>query len=124
MAFQKRFSKQPVDRIDCPVDFVKFLAAHVGDSIDSFEFDCDSGLDVVSATLVGTAVVVVVEGGDSGRAYRVVVDATTANGLVKRLEIQIRVRGQNVTTADVDGGDIGVDLPEDDTETILDGGTP
>ncbi len=119
MGFLGRPTKAPSEEIDYDIDFSAWLDARA-ETIASFTTDCDSGIVVDRALQVGGIVRVFIKGGQNGRAYRVIAEITTAGGLVKRGEIQVRVRGTGeLIGITIDGGD-GSDLGDG---LDVDGGT-
>lgn len=120
MTYQATFQKRPQDVIDFPVDFSVFLVEHA-DAIQSFTYDCDTGLSIGSAARVGSQIMLFCVGGRAGRQYRAYAEITTTGARVKREDIRVRVRGTGIVIGDIDGGD---PWGNPDVGTDYDGGLP
>lgn len=86
------FRKDPSDRLDYDIDYMRWLPP--GDVIESaiatMGGDCTA--TVAQVDVAETAVKVWVDGGASGEAGTLTVRATTAQGRVKELSVQLRIR--------------------------------
>ena len=85
------FSKSPDADESYAVEFASKLDE--GDSIADHSVTAPSGLTVVSSDVDGTAVAIVVSGGEAGLSYRVTVGVETANGLDFAGDVLVRVEG-------------------------------
>jgi hypothetical protein len=92
MALLGRFTKQPAEVIDYPVDFAGWFAGRSGVSIASYTVTAETGITVSTHRKDGFVVTAVMAGGTAGATYKVTVRITTSSGLVKEAEFTIKVR--------------------------------
>lgn len=90
--FIRRFTKAAADSDDYDVDFSPYLTART-DTLDDFDLTVPVGLTYSNPRHHGGIARVRLSGGTSGRSYTVGFVASTTEGRVKRVSIQIRVRG-------------------------------
>ena len=84
-------TKQPVDRLDYDIDFSDWLVGT--DSIVSVTVAIDKpGLISPFQTWTRNIVKVWLEAGLDGEAYKVTVDAETADGRIKQSEFKVKVK--------------------------------
>lgn len=92
MALLGRFTKQPGETIDYPVDFTDWFAGRTGDSIDSYAVTADTGISIATHRRDGFVITAVMTGGTNGTSYKVTVRITTVAGLIKETEFSIKVK--------------------------------
>ena len=92
MAVLGRFTKQPGETIDYPVDFTDWMAGRTGDSITSYTVVAEPGINIATHIRVGNVVTVVLAGGTDGTSYKITVKITTAFPLVKEAEFVVKVK--------------------------------
>lgn len=92
MAILGRFTKQPGETIDYPVDFTDWFEGRTGDSIASHTVTVEPGISIATHTRIGNVVTVVLAGGTTGTSYKTTVKITTAAGLVKEVEFVVKVK--------------------------------
>lgn len=94
MAVIATFEKQPADILDYDIDYAQWLPDN--DTVDSVSVSVTPvGELVVDAALVindGTRVKLWVQGGVTGKTYKVEVTATTTLSRVKQDEVRFRVK--------------------------------
>lgn len=92
MALLGRFTKQPGETIDYPVDFTDWMAGRTGDSIASYTVAVAAGITIATYVRVGNLITVVLSGGTDGVSYKTTVKITTAAGLVKEAEFIVKIK--------------------------------
>lgn len=92
MALLGRYTQQPNEVIDYPVDFTDWMAERVGDSIASYTVAATAGISIATHRRDGNVVTVVLSGGTSGTSYKATVRITTAAGLVKEAEFSVKIK--------------------------------
>lgn len=92
MALLGRFTKQPNEVIDYPVDFTDWMAEHAGDSISGYTVTPAGGISLATHRRDGNVITAVLAGGTNGQRYKITVSITTAAGLVKEAEFQVTVK--------------------------------
>lgn len=85
------FEKQPGERQDYQIEFEDWLR-RLDDTPVSATVAVSPGINLISHELKGTAVKVWMEGGESGKRYKVTATMTTAGGRIKEAEIVIYVK--------------------------------
>lgn len=91
MALLSSFTKQPREILDFDIDYSTVLAGRT-DTISSKTVEVSpSGLTIVSSTLTGNIIKVVVSSGTDSMIYKVTVLATTTAGLVYEDEVNVLV---------------------------------
>lgn len=91
MALLSSFTKQPREILDFDISYATVLAGR-SDSIASKTVEVSPvGLTIVSSTLTGNVIKVVVSSGTDSTIYKVTVLATTTAGLVYEDEVNVLV---------------------------------
>lgn len=85
------FTKQPTEVLDYDVSFADWLGGR-SDLPQTATTTVDPGLTLVSSTLIGQTVKVVLSGGLNGGKYKVTVHLTTDTGLVKEADFFVRIK--------------------------------
>lgn len=91
MGILAKFTKQPVEIQDYDIDFTEYLAGQ-SDTATSHTVQAETGLTVMSSSLVSGVVKVYVAGGVDGSQYKVSATITTTGGRVKQGDILVKVR--------------------------------
>lgn len=87
------FPKRPVDQLDYPIDFTRWLAD--GDTVKSATTrvePADSMVSAVKTEPTPYGVTVWLIDGEPGKTASIIVTATTTQQRVKQIKFQIRVR--------------------------------
>lgn len=89
-----KFTKQPGDTQDYDIDYTKYLAglSDTAPGPTGVAVTVDSGITLVSQSLVNGIVKVWLSGGTSGQTYKVTSTLTTVGGRVKEYEILVAVK--------------------------------
>lgn len=91
MALLGSFTKQPREVLDCDVDYATVLAGRT-DTISNKTVEVTpSGLTIVSSTIYGNKIKVVVSGGTNAVNYKLSVLATSSANLIYEDEINVLV---------------------------------
>jgi len=87
------FEKQPAEVQDYDISFVNWLAA-LSDTGLSIVVTADSGITLVSSSLISGIVKVWLSGGINNTTYKITITLTTANtpARVKQYEFQVKVK--------------------------------
>lgn len=86
-----KFEKQPAEILDYDVDYTEWFEGRQ-DTPASHVVIVPSGITKVSDALTGMTVKVVLGGGLAGEKYKITVRLTTAAGLVKEADFELRVK--------------------------------
>jgi len=88
-----RFSKQPTEVLDYIVDYTEWFVGRT-DTPATQVTTADAGIAVVSSSISGTKVIVVLSGGVSGEAYKITTRLTTnaAPAIVREADFIISVK--------------------------------
>lgn len=86
-----KFEKQPSEVQDYDIDYSEYLTA-LEDTAATAVVTCDSGLTVISSSVIGSVVKVWVSGGDSGATYKVTSLLTTTGGRKREADIKVKVK--------------------------------
>lgn len=86
-----KFTKQPAEVLDYDVNFTDWFSNRT-DAPASFTVTADSGITVVSSSILGNIVKVVLGGGTTGTKYKVTVLLTTTTALVKEADFVVAVK--------------------------------
>lgn len=86
-----KFTKQPGETIDYDIDFTDWFSQR-SDTPVSQTVTADAGITVVSSSIIGKVVKVILSGGTNGVKYHVTVRLTTSSGIVKEADFQVAVK--------------------------------
>ena len=93
MSTIKKFYKQPAEIRDYDVDYEDWFSTRLNDSPLSATATAEAGITVVgSPSIDGFRVKTILSGGTDGEEYKVTVQLTTVNGLVKEADFLGRVK--------------------------------
>lgn len=93
MAILARYTKQPHEVLDYPVDFTDWFEGRTGETIASYTVTAAAGIDIESHRQEGFVVIVLLGGGTTGTSYKITVQITTAvDALVKEVEFVVKVK--------------------------------
>lgn len=91
MALLGSFTKQPREVLDCDVDYATVLAGRT-DTISNKTVEVTpAGLTIVSSTIYGNKIKIVVSGGTDAANYKLSVLATSSANLIYEDEINVLV---------------------------------
>lgn len=91
MSVLGKFTKQPIEVQDYDFDFNEYLSS-IGDTATSHVVAVETGLTLVSSSLVAGVVKAFVSGGVDGSQYKVSATVTTDGGRVKQGDIIVKVK--------------------------------
>lgn len=91
MSILAKFTKQPADVQDYDISFVEWLAGF-SDTGATVAVTAETGITLLSSTLVAGIVKVWLSGGTDLISYKITVTLTTTGGRVKQVEIVIKVK--------------------------------
>lgn len=91
MSIIGKFKKQPGERLDYEVSYVDFFSERT-DAISGAVVYPETGLNLVSTTVVGETVIIVLSEGLVGVKYKITVVMTTTTGIIKEDEFFITVK--------------------------------
>lgn len=86
-----KFEKQPAEILDYDVDYTEWFGDRA-DTPESYVVVVPVGITKVSDALTGNVVKVVLGGGTAGTKYKITVRLTTASGLVKESDFELKVK--------------------------------
>lgn len=88
-----KWTKQPSEVLAYPVDFSDWLAERPGNTISGRTVTAEAGITVVSHSLNGSVVSVLLGGGTSGTTYKITVEVDVApSGEHKEADFTVRVK--------------------------------
>lgn len=91
MAILASFVKQPREVVDFDIDYTATLAGRSSTLSTKTVEVAPAGLTIVSSTITGNIIKVIVSSGTAAVSYKVTVLATTSTGLVYEDEVTILV---------------------------------
>lgn len=92
MATLGRFIKQPNEIIDYDVDFTDWLAGRL-ETPTGYTVSATAGITVLSSSLTGNVVKVVLSGGAAGERHKITVRLNTLpGGLIKEGEFYVTIK--------------------------------
>lgn len=89
-----RFQKQPDEILDYDVDFGPWFSNRDDEpaAVDPIDVTGSDGITLVSSSITGNVVKVILSGGTADTTYKVTVLLTTSAGLVKEADFEVKVK--------------------------------